>query len=238
MDFIDSDDINVVYDTFGKTILNVADQCIPKLRDKINTKKAGNAWWTPECEKAVEDKKEKYKMYINYKTPESHNEMKYSKIKSNRIIAQAKRQYWNNFCNTEIREAKDMQKMWNKLKVMRNGVNLPKCQIQLDNVLFPTNTQKAEAFVDIFANVSRIDGLDEVKRLKRVEDEKYDIYTDPIPDNTNVINALISIQELKDAIILLSNKKTSVGVDAISNEMIKHLPDNWINALHRIISKI
>ena len=137
-----------------------------------------------------------------------------------------------------MREAKDMQKVWNKLKIMRNGINIPSCQIQMENCLFPTNEQKAEAFVNMFAKVSRLEGLDEAKRIKRVEAEKINIYQDPIPDNSNFMNSLITIQELKDAINSLTNKKTSVGIDAISNEMIKHLPENWIHILQSIFCKI
>ena len=41
--------------------------------------------------------------------------------------------------------------MWEKLRTMKNGVNLPKCPVKLPKSDFPYNLEKAEAFVDMFA---------------------------------------------------------------------------------------
>ena len=41
---------------------------------------------------------------------------KKQKNNSNRVNAQAKRKHWSSFCNNEINDNKDMQKVWEKIK--------------------------------------------------------------------------------------------------------------------------
>ena len=64
------------------------------------------------------------------------------------------------------------------------------------------------------------------------------MYNAPESNNDHYINAPLTITELKDAISSLNNKTTSVGLDAISNEMIKHLPENYIHFLMKIFQNI
>lgn len=231
------DDINVMYETFCKTVLNAADTSIPKISSTTFAKYLGNVWWTRQCEQAVKEKKQKYKDYIRNRSTESHEAMKYSKIRCNRVIAQAKLDYWNSFCQSEILDHKDLQKVWKKIDTMRNGIKLPNCPVQIGNKQFPTVAEKSEAFVDMFASVSRKEGLTEANRMYRDYEENTDEYKDPHSDNTVSVNAPLTLQEILDAIRSISNKKTSVGADAISNEMIKHLPENWVVLLHLIFQK-
>jgi len=45
------------------------------------------------------------------------------------------------------------------------------------------------------------------------------------------------VDEVRDALLSLSTKKTSVGLDAVSNDMLKHLPANFIFLLHKLFNK-
>ena len=58
----------------------------------------------------------KFKDYLKDPTPIRHEESKKAKNNSNRVNAQAKRQYWSSFCNNEINDYKDMQKSLGKKK--------------------------------------------------------------------------------------------------------------------------
>ena len=82
----------------------------------------------------------------------------------------------------------------------------------------------------MFANVSRVEGLATASKKYREEEKSSDTYKDPLPDNSNCINAAITLHEVKDCINSLSTKKTYVGIDAISNDMLKHLPEKLIGA--------
>ena len=50
--------------------------------------------------------------------------MKSAKIQCNRVIAEAKRFQWTEFCKREVLESKDMYKVWKKVKEMKNGYKL------------------------------------------------------------------------------------------------------------------
>ena len=50
--------------------------------------------------------------------------MKSVKIQCNRIIPEAKKSYWTEFCKNEVSESKDMCKVWKKFKEMKNGHKL------------------------------------------------------------------------------------------------------------------
>ena len=130
-----------------------------------------------------------------------------------------------------------MIKIWEKLKLMKNGIKLPSIPVKLKNNPFPSSLEKAEAFADVFAEACRVEGLPVSDRKYREGEEKKDVYKVPASDNTHYINASLTLQELKDAIQSLPSKKTSVGFDAISNEMLKNLPDNFIILLHDIFQK-
>ena len=69
--------------------------------------------------------------------------MKEAKIDYNRIIAQAKRQYWSSFCISEITSHNDLQKIWNKFKEMKSGLNLPQYPIVIENNKFPPPSEKS-----------------------------------------------------------------------------------------------
>ena len=48
---------------------------------------------------------------------------------------------------------------------------------------------------------------------------------------------MLTLQDLTDAITSLSQKKTSVGPDEMSNHMLKHLPDKWVQLLFNVFEK-
>ena len=234
---IKNENIDVMYTNFTDTILSAANSCIPKYKNIKSKKNNGNVWWCKACEEAVQNKKEKYKQYIRNKTEINHTLMKQAKINCNRVIAEAKKNYWNTFCSSEISNHKDLKKIWKKVHEMKNGIQLPQYPIKLDNNKFPSNCQKAEIFAEMFTKTSCVEGLPDTCKKFRTTEESKEMYADPTPTNEHYVNAPITLQELKNELKTLSNKKTSVGLDAISNQMLKHLPDNWIVLLQEIFKK-
>ena len=120
---------------------------------------------------------------------------------------------------------------------MKNNVNLPQCQIKLPGNDFPTDYEKAELFVNMFAQTSRLEGLSDDMKKYREDQEKKNIYKDPTPDNSISFNSAITFSELTDSIESLPKEITAVGIDGISNEMLKHLPHNWLIILHTFLNK-
>ena len=70
------------------------------------------------------------------------------------IIAETKRSHWTEFCKSEVLESKDVYKVQKKLREMKNGYKLQVYTIKLENSDFPSGQDKAEAFVNLFAENS------------------------------------------------------------------------------------
>jgi len=223
---IECDDIDMFYDRFTKTVLQAADCSIPRCSSIKSDKHAGNLWWNETCENAVNKKKIAFKTYIRNKSRANHIFLKLASKTCDKIIEQVKREFWSNFCEKEICIHKDMQKVWKKFNEMKHGINQPLCPIAVKDKEFPSDSDKAEAFIDMFANTLSDTCLSQSEVTFRKEETKKDIYKDPLPDNTLFINTPITLQEVMDVIQSLNNGKTSVGIDAISNQMLKHLPEN------------
>ena len=161
--------LNDMYVDFCTSLLRAAKISVPELKASKTGQHHGNVWWNKDCEKAVNEKKEKYKQYIANRSPENHTAMKSANINCNRVIEQAKEQYWTSFCTYEVSDHKDMQKIWEKLKTMKNGIKLPSIPVKLENNPLPSSQEKAEAFADMFAEVCRVEGLPISSRNYRVK---------------------------------------------------------------------
>ena len=108
----------------------------------------------------------------------------------------------------------------------------------MKNNKFPTAGEKAEAFADVFSKTMRVEGLPpECRRMREKEESKH-IYAEPVSNNEHYTNAPITIQEITETISSLTSKTSSVGFDAISNEMLKHLPENLVGFLHKLFQKV
>ena len=72
--------------------------------------------------------------------------MRRAKIKCNKVIDQAKTNIKINgkitYCTKEITNCKDMQKVWGKVKKVKNGIHLPQCPVTLDNEELPSPEEK------------------------------------------------------------------------------------------------
>ena len=91
-----------------------------------------------------------------------------------RVIAEAKKSHWTEFCKSEVLESKDMYKVWKKVKEMKNGYKLQAYSIKLENNDFPSGQDKAEAFVNLFAENSLLSNLSPsiIKFIKEEEQKE------------------------------------------------------------------
>ena len=62
---------------------------------------------------------------------------------------------------------------------MKKGVNLPNCPLRLENRKFRTTFEKAEAFMEMFAQTSRREGLSQKCRNYRENDDLNNMYDEP-----------------------------------------------------------
>ena len=224
-------------------ITKSAKESIPQVTSYQPTKHHGNIWWNDSCESARIEKWKSYKKYLKTRTEIDLLHSKQAKNHANRIIDKAKRDYWNNLCTNDTDTISNPQKVWTKIKEMKKGIFTPSYPIHLLNNDLPSNTEKAEAFAESFANNSRLMGLSDKHREFRLHAEKdviqaeYDRNQNKKHRSANDINSPISLEELLEQVQSLNNKKSSVGLDGISNKMPQHIPRNKIVILLDILNK-
>lgn len=231
---IQNDDVEVFYSNFKNGLIFAAEQSIPRCNNNAHRKHSGNPWWNTDCEAAVIAKKSAYKRWIRSKSDDNFNAMKREKINCKRIIAAAKKSHWEEFCKQEVRESKDIHKVWKKVKRLKSSFDLQQFPITTDKNSFPSPKEKAEAFAEVFAKNSSSSSLDPSILKYRTEEEKKSEYDDPVADDKHYLNARLGLEEVTDALKTFSSKNSAVGLDGISYQMLTHMPDTWINLLHSL----
>ena len=234
IEHIKHDDVDVFYDNITKAIITAASESIPISKRKKKGKYAGNIWWTEDCKISVLNKKEKFKLWLKNKTEENFIQMKKAKIQCNKVIAKAKKDYWIDFCNKEVKESKDMNKVWHKLKEMKNGYKFPSYPIKIENNTFPTPFKKAETFLTEFAGNSITANLHlDIQKYRLQEENKY-TFSDLRAESDYYINSPIQYKEMTEALEYFSNNNSAVGLDCISYQLVSHLPLIWKELLHTL----
>ena len=153
--------------------------------------------------------------------------MKSAKIQCNRVIAEAKKSHWTEFCKREVLESKDMYKVWKKVKEMKNGYRLQVYSIKLENNDFPSGQNKAEAFVNLFAENSLSSNLNPAIIKFRKEEEQKEEHKGTISNQYHYLNSPLQYDEFIETLESFASNSTAVGIDGISYQMLNHLPDSW-----------
>ena len=221
-----------MYSYICELIISAAKLTIPQV-DTAHTKKhSGNPWWSSDCEIARKNKWSLYKHYLKHPSPDNLLKAKQAKNLANRTINHAKQTYWENLVkDTDI--SSNIQQLWSKIKHIKCGISLPDYPIHLNNNNLPSDIDKANAFVDQFALNGTLNGLSDINSLHRTTFEQ----THPLPNfhefpNTQSdYSTLITLDELNTHLLDLNQKKTSSGLDGITNKMIKSLPPQIIELL-------
>ena len=78
--------------------------------------------------------------------------MKNTKNHCNRTINNAKRIFWNAFCTKEVTTPKDINKLWKKIKTIKNSNNLPTTPILSNNKTIPADKGQRDLCRHIFKN--------------------------------------------------------------------------------------
>ena len=128
-----------------------------------------------------------------------------------------------------------MYKVWKKVTEMKYLYKLQAYPIKLDNNDFPSGQDKAEAYVNLFAENSLTSNLNPsiIKFWK--EEEQKEEYNDAVPDQCHYLNS--PLQYDIETLESFASNSTAVGIDGISYQMLNHLPDSWKQLLHAFYQK-
>ena len=119
-----------------------------------------------------------------------------------------------------------------KVKEMKNGYKLQAYPIKLENNYFPSGQDKAEAFVNFFAENSLSSNLNPSITKFRKEEEQKEEYKDAISNQCHYLNSPLQYDEFIETLESFASNSTAAGIDGISYQMLNHLPDSWKQLLH------
>ncbi len=114
-DIVVEDSVETFCDSITKLIMEAATLFIPQ---RIAGQKNKNIpWWKEECSKAIKERNKTFKQLRENMSMSNLVEYKKARAKTRRIIKNAKREGWREFCST-IGKDTPMDKIWNMLRNM------------------------------------------------------------------------------------------------------------------------
>ena len=115
---------------------------------------------------------------------------------------------------------------------MKNGYKLQAYPIKLENNDFPNRQDKAEAFVNVFAENSLSSNLNPSVIKIRKEEAQKEKYKDAISNQCHYLNSPLQYDECIETLKSFASNSTAVGIDGISYQMLNQLPDSWKRLSH------
>ena len=216
-------DIDIYYQNIREIILKAADTTIPKRSPTSNLPTQHNdAWWNEACDTAKREKRRALANCQKNQSEHNHQKLQETSKKFEEVVNEAKKEYWEQFLNQEIKTYHDAPKVWKKIRQMKRRKRQPERALTINGSSTKNNNEKAEALAKTFATASQTAHLPLAMQQKRQEEERN--FSPPVPDNSNPINSDINIQEVQTVIKGIKKANKATGTDPISYRMIRHFP--------------
>ena len=227
------ENVSVVYTRFVTTLVQIAEENIPKTTIKAGSKKV--PYWDTNCQEAVNRRNKALNKMRQTKDLADCIEYRRLRGMAQRTIKDAKRASWRNYCGT-INNNTKMGDIWRMTKKM-SGVNsqraIPNSSSQGQQ--YETNREKAQLFARTFARVSSDENHSHEFRKTKENFRPGEHQAEHTFIGQNEINEQFAYHELRQA-VQQSKRNSSPGEDMISYEIIKELPKPSLLLLLRILN--
>ena len=227
------EDINPI-EKFSETLLEIADDCIPKTTNKSNNTK-DRPWFDDECKKAIRLRKAALRKFNVIPVHSNLENYKILRAKARRAIREAKRKSWRNYVS-KLNYRTPIKKVWNmirKISGKRAKTKISHLKKENDNIA-TTPIDISNTLAQTFAHNSSSDNYStEFTKIKsRQEKENLNFKS----DNSEDYNLPFTLRELSESI----NKShdTAPGPDGIHYQLLKHLPNDTKSLLLSIFNNV
>ena len=154
-----------------------------------------------------------------------------------KIIRDAKRKYWRQYCDT-IGKSTPFDEVWGmikKMSVVRRESGYP--VLEHEGVLAVKDEEKADMLVHVLAIIHSSDSMTTEGKIYRDRTKKeYSEYLENNEERKDTINASFNLDELKPAINTF--RVTSPGKDQISYVMLSHLSKASLEVLLELYNRV
>lgn len=234
LDKIQNDDNDIFYNNIIKAIQQIADETIPKIiHDSNSTNKRRKLvpYWTEKCKEAVHKRKIAQNKFKFYSTNENFQNYKSAKADVQKTIRREKITFWERYTSTLTKESK-ITSIWKMAKKMSGNNSQFTIPTLVDNnIEHSTPIDKANLFAKHFAAISSDSNFaPQFTSIKKPREEAWKNVTPSADPSTAELNDEFSLFEIKRAIRQTHNL-TAPGVDTITYELLKHLPNSALETL-------
>lgn len=205
-----------MYEEFIKKLTEIIREAQPK---KSKKKHNPVPWWSHDCTKIIKERNRANNKLKRHISTENLNIYLKKKAEAQKILRQAERNYWQNFCqrlNPYVPESM----VWSTIKRLkgssnqkRKSQNIPVLKDNEREIL--SDKEKAETFSSFFQSISKVKECIEIGNEQTVI-KSMDRGMD------HVLNEPLTIQELQKA--LNSCKQSAPGKDMIPYQVYQKLP--------------
>ena len=236
---------NVYDDNVEEFLTNLSAKCLSIAKCSIPVAKRNLKnkitvpWWNEVCENAVKERK---KALNNLKrNPCEVNRVTYlNKVSlAKNTILQAKKQNWQEFCESCVHDPKNSKDFWQKIHRIKGNSYAPVPILTSNGKNSISPLDKANMLVQHYSKVSSETNIEpEVLAFQqKFENDHFEDINSPHEEtNLNPINLDFTIQELKDCIS--SRKNSASGLDKLSYSMFKNMSDSTLSIWLSLFNKI
>ena len=214
-------EVEIVSKNITDILIKVAEKNIPKTKGGNKIKKSSE-FWNEDCKNAVKEREAAKRKVRSSRLPSDWIEYKKCKAKATKVIKDAKRKKWRNFCSS-LSGTSNLNKVWKVVKKFNNtdkDSKIPSLIVEEKEIV--DNQEKANILAESFANVSSSSNYFEDFRVHKENFEKeHEEYFKYKENDESSINVEFKMSELQKA--LKKCKSTSPGKDQICYEMFRHM---------------
>lgn len=204
------EDVEKYNEKFCEVLYSSAEMVIGKSNGKIRKKSV--PWWTELCNKAIKDRNKAFKKVK--RTFIFDDLILYKKAQANvrRVIRDAKKNYWRNYCNS-IGDEVDISEVWGMIRKMggfKRNFGIP--VLNNGERIAVTNADKAEMLAEVFVKVHSNNNISEEMKINREQGikEHPNIRIEKRPSNEH-LDVEFSLNELKRAVGRVKKNFTRKG---------------------------
>ena len=170
---MDSNDVNICYDTFMNTFTTLYNQNCPVKQIKITKRKTYKPWFTKGLQNACKKKNNLYALALKSNNSVSLERYKKNKNKLTKILRLAEKQYFDKLLEEHKNNTKGTWKILNYLISKKKKVNNYPETLKHNDKTFKSKHEISNGFNDFFVNV----GPDLAKKIN-------------VPDNIDITEYL------------------------------------------------
>ena len=226
------------YDKLIEQIQNIADDCIPKRKNKHCQSKSV-PWWNNKCEKAIQERNKVSNKLCKKITKETLAEFRLKKAIAQKTLREEKREYWKDFCN-KINRFTPLSQVWKQIRKI-NSMNttiterIPPLLEENTNQWAFSDRSKANLLAKKISSISSDENLPPSFTIRK-ERIKEETNTRLQQQEACILDEPFNMNELTNAIA--QSKNTTPGQDGIWMVIISHLPPSAARVLLSLYNAI